>query len=260
MSAGVFRLSVALLEHFVRKRRAFTLVELLVVIGIIALLVGILLPALNRAREQSRSVACKSNMRQIFFALASYTNENKMWLPIPSNIGQTFDDRAHCAFFMMATPFVMDYNHGVLWPYIAPPGNARFNVENCPSDINDTRPTGPASVGPRNFSYSFNDQLRGTRTIIVNGLTIFQGIKITQIIHPAQKIIIVEEAFPNDTNADIQGTVNDPLGNHHNNGSNQGFADGHVDSFMPADLGLVTNGQAVSDPIKQKYYCNLFAP
>src|SRR5258708_30088852 len=88
----------------VRKSRAFTLVELLVVIGIIALLVWILLPALNRAREQSPSVACKSNMRQIFFALVSYSNENRMWLPIPSNIGQTFDDRANCAFFMLSTP------------------------------------------------------------------------------------------------------------------------------------------------------------
>ena len=246
-----------MLEVFVRKRRAFTLVELLVVIGIIALLVGILLPALNRAREQSRSVACKSNMRQIFFALVSYSNENRMWLPIPSNIGETFDDRKNCAFFMMSTPTLMDYAHGVLWPYIAPPGNARFNVENCPSDINEIRPTSATGIGPRNFSYSFNDQMRGNNTIIA-GVATYQGIKITQIVHPAQKIIVVEEAFPNDTNADI-ASGGDPLGNHHNNGSNQGFADGHVDSYMPADLGLISNQSGTSDPIKQKFFCNLFA-
>jgi prepilin-type N-terminal cleavage/methylation domain-containing protein len=62
-------------------RRGFTLIELLVVIGIIAVLISILLPALNRARQHSQRVACSSNMRQIYTALHMYANDNHNWLP-----------------------------------------------------------------------------------------------------------------------------------------------------------------------------------
>jgi prepilin-type N-terminal cleavage/methylation domain-containing protein/prepilin-type processing-associated H-X9-DG protein len=65
-------------------RRGFTLVELLVVIGIIALLISILLPSLSRARESANSVVCASNMRQLGIAMQFYLVETGLYVPAAS--------------------------------------------------------------------------------------------------------------------------------------------------------------------------------
>lgn len=98
-------------------RRAFTLIELLVVIAVIALLIGILLPALGKARETSRRARCLSNTRQMAMACLAYSNESRKGVFIPAffdwedNIGWLFPD------------YINDYNVAV-----------------CPSTRNAIRP------------------------------------------------------------------------------------------------------------------------
>ena len=68
-------------------KSGFTLVELLVVIGIIALLISILLPSLNKARQQAKEVACSSNLRQMGLALTMYANDWKYFPGARSRTG-----------------------------------------------------------------------------------------------------------------------------------------------------------------------------
>jgi len=60
-------------------RRGFTLVELLVVIGIIAVLIGILIPVLARARDRAQTIQCANNLRQVMWAMTLYENDFKMF-------------------------------------------------------------------------------------------------------------------------------------------------------------------------------------
>ncbi len=80
-----------------RGRSAFTLVELLVVIGIIALLISILLPALTKARESANQVKCGAQQRQILQGMMLHANDHRGYMPLAGLLYQPTPDPAHVA-------------------------------------------------------------------------------------------------------------------------------------------------------------------
>ena len=101
-----------------RTRRAFTLVELLVVIGIITVLIAILLPALHAAREQAMDVVCKSNLRQWGLGIQMYVDQSHGELPQKGPDGSGFSGSTN---FFGPSGGVKGYDDESIWFNAIPP-------------------------------------------------------------------------------------------------------------------------------------------
>jgi prepilin-type processing-associated H-X9-DG protein/prepilin-type N-terminal cleavage/methylation domain-containing protein len=216
---------------------AFSLIEVLVVIGIITVLIGILLPVLGRARQQARMTVCSSNLREVGIALILYGNQNRGWIypvQVDETTGQRYGfgtnvpphERWPMKTFRLSTAILppaynpASYNPAVYDPitYDATPYTPPVLL--CPSDLD----------GLEAHTYILNNHLaeRGIKA----GSHNLNGWSSSEVIVAGEKVTLARDYYMEKT--DFLRIV-ERFRHGRGVGSNYLFMDGHVAGLLPSE-------------------------
>lgn len=217
-------------------KQAFTLVELLVVIAVIAVLAALLLPALNQAKEKGRRVVCQNNLRQLGIALLMYGDEHGRYPPCAMAHTRGGPTGRLVSLWNAALLPLVGKNVAV---FHCPSYPAEFRWTTSPSNLGYQFPTNIQNDRP--FSYAINRI--GTQNTAGPSLGLEQapgtGRKPSEIAAPADMIAIGEAAsrtnylqvwaaFALTHNSSVSDRSS-IIGKVHNQGANMVFLDGHVE-------------------------------
>ena len=144
-----------------KRPRAFTIVELLVVIAVIAILVAMLLPAIHAARESARLTHCKNNLRQLGIALQGHNSAHGYFPPGVVATDDNFQNGMHSGFvfllpFLEENALFASYDQSQPWTSDVNLGVAatRLQVLACPSNTTEVPQQGGISAAATDYAFS----------------------------------------------------------------------------------------------------------